>query len=217
MAHEELSHLASVPSSSLDRHAVVRRRWCLFYLTPSDRLPCAQNLRDLSPLWAELSSSLIEIISAWLSSSSMEITSAWLRATTLRDTCRFFSPSWVGNSDERQCRCRWSQGRSSNVTFSLAIADQTTAEPAANSQSRKNGTTEEPHQKLLFGIDLTGDTDDNSSDLDFARIQSQSKPVFRRPPFSRKIQQHKKITSLSRSSEVGNSQDVPPSVFLIST
>ncbi|KAF6238790.1 hypothetical protein HO173_003297 [Letharia columbiana] len=50
-------------------------------------------------------------------------------------------------------------------------------------------------------IDKTDDINNNLSDLDFARIRSQPKPVFRRPPFSRKFPQYKKTTSLSRSSE----------------
>ena len=78
------------------------------------------------------------------------------------------------------------------------------------------------YQKDAIVIDKTDDTDDKSSDLDFVRIRSRPKTVFRQPPFSQTFQQHKKTTSLSRSSEVGTSQGVGPpppnsSVLLTST
>ena len=65
--------------------------------------------------------------------------------------------------------------------------------------------------------DKTDDADDNSSDLDFARIRSQPKPILRLPRLSRKFQRHKKTRSLSRSSGVGNSPGVSPSAFLTNT
>lgn len=52
-------------------------------------------------------------------------------------------------------------------------------------------------------IDKRDNTDDKSSDLNFV-------PIFRRPFFSRIFPQYKKITSLSRFSEAGNSQGVFP-------
>ena len=59
-------------------------------------------------------------------------------------------------------------------------------------------------------IDETDDADDDLSDLEFARIRSQPKPIFKRPSSLGNFQQREKTTSSSRSSEVGDSQGVPP-------
>lgn len=65
-------------------------------------------------------------------------------------------------------------------------------------------------------IDETDYINDDLSDPEFARIRSQSKPVFRRPLSPRNFQQREKTPSLSGSSEAGNSQGVPFSAFLTS-
>ena len=63
-------------------------------------------------------------------------------------------------------------------------------------------------------IDETDDTDDNFNEVEFARIRSQPKPVFRRP---RNFQRREKTTSTSRPKAVGDSQGMPLSAFLTST
>jgi len=66
-------------------------------------------------------------------------------------------------------------------------------------------------------IDETDDTDDDLNEVEFAQIRSRPKPVFKRPASPRNFQRREKTTSSSRSSEVGDSQGVPPSAFLTST
>lgn len=53
------------------------------------------------------------------------------------------------------------------------------------------------------------DTGDDLSNVEFARIRSQSKTIFRRPPSLRNFQQRKKTASSSRFSEICNSQNDP--------
>lgn len=58
--------------------------------------------------------------------------------------------------------------------------------------------------------------DEKMSDLEFARLRSLSKPVFRRLPFWRDFQQRENTTGLSRSSGANDSQDEPSSASLTS-
>lgn len=66
-------------------------------------------------------------------------------------------------------------------------------------------------------IDKTNDINNNLNNLDFTRLRSQFKSIFKRPPFSRKFQQHKKITGLNRSNEIDNNQDILYNAFLNNT
>ena len=56
-------------------------------------------------------------------------------------------------------------------------------------------------------MDKTGDMDDDF-EIEFAPIQWQPLPVFRRPHSSQRFQQHERTTNSSRSRKIGSSQDV---------
>lgn len=72
-------------------------------------------------------------------------------------------------------------------------------------------------KKALTTVDKIDNTDDDLIHVEFARIRSQSKPVFRRLPSFRNIQRREKLTCSSRFSGFSDIQVVPPSVYLSST
>ncbi len=61
-------------------------------------------------------------------------------------------------------------------------------------------------------IDEVDDTDDDFSEVEFARMLPQPKPVFERPG-EREVQQRGDIISSSSSSGVGDSEGVCPLVY----
>jgi len=66
-------------------------------------------------------------------------------------------------------------------------------------------------------IDDADDTNDDLNEIEFARIRSQSKSVFKRLASSRNFQRRENTTSSNRFSEVDGSQGMLLSAFMTST